>query len=139
MSSTSGLQDAMGREDLDYDVKLRRLSNWLKVPIYIYMSQKKVDDGHAQFNASQRFLWTKFEPDLSMTIVSSDCRFYITLFYNHLNGTFDRIIPLRGCNCQNPAPLSLLRNSQSKCNFLFFKNSFFISNLEHLAYLILDF
>lgn len=109
----SGLQDAIGREDLDYDVKLRQLSNWLKVPIYIYMSQKKVDDGHAQFNASQRFLWTKFEPDLSMTIVSSDCRFYITLFYNHLNGTFDRIIPLRGCNCQNPAPLSLLRNSQN--------------------------
>lgn len=114
---TSGLQDAMGREDLDHDVKLRRLSNWLKVPIYIYMYQKKVDDGHAQFNASQRFIWTKFEPDLSMTVVSSDCRFYITLFYNHLNGTFDRIIPLRGCNCQIPAPLSLLRNSQSKCYF----------------------
>lgn len=114
---TSGLQDAMGREDLDHDVKLRRLSNWLTVPIYIYMYQKKVDDGHAQFNASQRFIWTKFEPDLSMTVVSSDCRFYITLFYNHLNGTFDRIIPLRGCNCQIPAPLSLLRNSQSKCYF----------------------
>nr|XP_034334563.1 uncharacterized protein LOC105345630 [Crassostrea gigas] len=109
----SGLQFAMGREDLDHDVKLRQLSNWLKVPIYIYMYQKKVDDGHAQFNASQRFIWTKFEPDLSMTVVSSDCRFYITLFYNHLNGTFDRIIPLRGCNCQIPAPLSLLRNSQN--------------------------
>lgn len=114
---TSGLQDAMGREDLDQDVKLRQLSNWLKVPIYIYMNQQKVDDGHAQFNASQRFIWTKFEPDLSKTVVNSDCRFYITLFYNHINDTFDRIIPLRGCNCQIPAPLSLLRNSQSKCDF----------------------
>lgn len=129
----------MGREDIDYDVKLRRLSNWLKVPIYIYMYQKKVDDGHAQFNASQRCLWTKFEPDLSMTIVSSDCRFYITLFYNHLNGTFDRIIPIQGCNCQIPAPLSLLRNSQSKCNFIIFKKWFLISNLEPLANLIPDF
>uniref|UniRef100_A0A8W8J9N4 Uncharacterized protein n=1 Tax=Magallana gigas TaxID=29159 RepID=A0A8W8J9N4_MAGGI len=33
--------------------------------------------------------------------------------YGDENGYIARIIPLRGCNCQIPAPLSLLRNSQN--------------------------
>lgn len=69
-----------------------------------------------QLEVSQHFAWKKYEPDLTLSMTQSDCRFYITLFYNRLNGTFDRIIPIQGCNCQIPPPLSLLRNSQSKLN-----------------------
>lgn len=109
---SGGLQGAIGREDSDYDEKLKRLCNWLKVPIYIYHYQNKNDEGPDQFSGSQHFFWTKYEPDLSMSVINSDCRFYITLLHNQHNGTFDRIIPLHGCNCQIPPPLSLLRNSQ---------------------------
>lgn len=97
-------------EELQLDIQLRRLSNWLKVPIYVYYDMAIYD----HLEVSQHFAWKKYEPDLTLSMTQSDCRFYITLFYNRLNGTFDRIIPIQGCNCQIPPPLSLLRNSQSK-------------------------
>lgn len=97
-------------EGLQSDKQLRRVSNWIRVPLYVYHDMTT----HDQLIVSQQFAWTKYEPDLTLYMRQSDCRFYITLFYNRLNDTYDRIIPIQGCNCQIPPPLSLLRNSQSK-------------------------
>ncbi|XP_062607117.1 uncharacterized protein LOC134268893 [Saccostrea cucullata] len=106
---SSDLQDALGIGTLDFDEKMRRISEWLTVPVYIYHSEL------TQLNCSQGLYWTKFEPVRSRSDQldgNKECRFYITLFYNRLNGSFDRITPLRGCNCEIPPPLSLLRNQQ---------------------------
>ncbi|XP_061176771.1 uncharacterized protein LOC133185509 [Saccostrea echinata] len=114
---SSGLQDALGNETLDFDEKMRRISDWLTVPIYIYRSDL------TQLNCSQGFFWTKFEPTRSRPDQldgKKECRFYITLFYNGLNDSYDRITPLRGCNCEIPPPLSLLRNQQKTESQLLF-------------------
>lgn len=74
---------------------------------------------HDQFGVSQLFAWKEYEPDRTQS-TNSDCRFYITLFHNRLNNTFDRIIPIKGCNCQIPPPLSLLRTNQRKYTFTTF-------------------
>ncbi|XP_062596128.1 uncharacterized protein LOC134257543 [Saccostrea cucullata] len=103
---SSDLQDLLDDETPNFNEKIRRLSDWLTVPIYIYHSEP------AKFNCSQRF-WTKFEParfGIGHPDDNKECRFYITLFYNGLNDSYDRITPLRGCNCGIPPPLSLLRN-----------------------------
>ncbi|XP_062619670.1 uncharacterized protein LOC134281204 [Saccostrea cucullata] len=103
---TSDLLDVLDNETLSFHEKIGRLSNRLTVPIYIYHSEP------TQFNCSQTF-WTKFEPTRTgkgQPGDDKDCRFYITLFYNGLTGSYDRITPLRGCNCGIPPPLSLLRN-----------------------------
>lgn len=110
LSLNRDLLEVVEEEELQLDIQLRRLSNRLKVPIYVYYDMATDD----QLGVSQHFAWKKYEPDLTLSMTHSECRFYITLFYNRLNDTFDRIIPIQGCNCQNPPPLSLLRNSQSK-------------------------
>ncbi|XP_056014534.1 uncharacterized protein LOC125674135 isoform X1 [Ostrea edulis] len=109
----SGLQDALGDEKDDMDKKMQRFSDWLTVPIYVYHGTVPPN----QMNSSQGFFWTRFEPVCSETKQlkrNKDCRFYITLFHNRLNGSLDRITPLRGCNCQLPPPLSLLRDHQTE-------------------------
>ncbi|XP_061176150.1 uncharacterized protein LOC133185108 [Saccostrea echinata] len=108
---SSDLQDALGNETLNFDEKMQRISDWLAVSIYVYHGIANL----SQLNYSQGFFWTKYEPARSRSVQlggKKECRFYITLFYNRLNGSFDRIIPLRGCNCEIPPPLSLLRNYQ---------------------------
>ncbi|XP_061176772.1 uncharacterized protein LOC133185510 [Saccostrea echinata] len=105
---SSDLQDVLENEKLDFHEKMGRISDWLTVPIYIYHSDP------TQLNCSQRF-WKKFEPARSRICQfdeEKECRFYITLFYNGLNESYDRITPLRGCNCGIPSPFSLLRNHQ---------------------------
>lgn len=101
------LQDCLGSKDLHLKEKLQLLSNWLKVPIFIY-------PGVQDQNDFRNYCWTRYEPSENVFTSKPVCRFYITLFYNRDKNTFDRIIPLKGCNCQIPAPLCLFRNTDCK-------------------------
>ena len=103
-------REVLGQEDLELDDKLKRLCNWLRVPVYVYCGVEDTVCG----NGSQRCVWTKYEPNINLSPKANNCRFYITLFYNRIQRSFDRITPLRGCNCQIPPPLSLLQNSYGK-------------------------
>lgn len=122
---------------MELDKKLKRVAYWLKIPVYLYIYREV--DGPNQLNLSQRCFWVVFEPDGAISKTKSDCRFYISLFYNCSKGkgVFDRIIPEKGCNCQNPPPLSLLRNSQSK--YIFIRHVFYYfminrTNLYHVPF-----
>nr|XP_022291528.1 uncharacterized protein LOC111102888 isoform X2 [Crassostrea virginica] len=101
------LQDAAGNNDSNLNEKLIQISEWLKIPIYVYHSP----EGSAAIDGHQHCVWAKYEPDVFRT--NRECRFYITLFYNVQEGSFDRITPLKGCNCQIPPPLSILQNNHS--------------------------
>lgn len=131
------LHDVLGEDDMELDKKLKRVANWLKIPVYLYIYREV--DGPNQLNLSQRCFWVVFEPDGAISETKSDCRFYISLFYNcsQGKGVFDRIIPEKGCNCQNPPPLSLLRNSQSK--YIFIRHVFYYfminkTNIYHVQF-----
>lgn len=107
---SSDLQNALRAEKLDIKNKLLNISKWLKVPIYVYNGvAKDPTEGH------QDYMWVKYEPDDNqLPSKFRGCRFYITLFHNRIVDSFDRIVPLEGCNCQSPPPLSLLKKSDSK-------------------------
>lgn len=107
---SSDLQNALGAEKLDIKNKLLNISKLLKVPIYVYNGvAKDPTEGH------QDYMWVKYEPDDNqLPSKFRGCRFYITLFHNRIVDSFDRIVPLEGCNCQSPPPLSLLQKSDSK-------------------------
>nr|XP_022291453.1 uncharacterized protein LOC111102840 [Crassostrea virginica] len=103
----SDLQNALGAEELDLQNTLLNLSKWLKVPIYLYT-------GVANDSSERHQDWEKYEPtDNPLPSTNSGCRFYITLFHNRIVDSFDRIVPLQGCNCQIPPPHSLLKKSDS--------------------------
>lgn len=106
------LREILGEEDWELDKRLLRLSNWLNVPVYMYVYRSA--DESASMNSSQRCLWTKYEPDNSLPHSEVACRFYVTLFLNQMKNSFDRIVSLRGCNCEIPPPQSLLRNCNCK-------------------------
>lgn len=98
----------MGEENLKLDEKLLRLSEWLNVPIYVYYGMAATATA---IDGLGRWFWAIYEPTVSMT--KRNCRFYITLFCNWQDKSFDRITAFRGCNCQIPPPLSVLFNNQS--------------------------
>ena len=104
------LHNAMGEENLKLDEKLLRLSEWLNVPLYVYYGMGTT--ATAAIDGQGRWFWAIYEPAESRT--KRKCRFYITLFCNWQDKSFDRITPLTGCNCQIPPPLSMLLNNQSK-------------------------
>lgn len=112
------LREILGEEDWELDKRLLRLSNWLNVPVYMYVYRSA--DESASMNSSQRCLWTKYEPDNSLPHSEVACRFYVTLFLNQMKNSFDRIVSLRGCNCEIPPPQSLLRNCNCKQAVLFY-------------------
>nr|XP_022295484.1 uncharacterized protein LOC111105463 isoform X2 [Crassostrea virginica] len=103
---TRDILNAIGGDELDLDTKLLNLSIWLKVPIYVFWSVASVPSEN-----NRLYFWTHYTPDKSLPTTKSDCRFYVTLFHNGPQSSFDRIVPKKGCNCQIPPPLSLLRNS----------------------------
>lgn len=104
------LLGVLGDENCNLQRRLKNVSSWLKVPIYVCDGIEK----GASMNVNQCCRWNKYEPDSYKT--DSCCRFYVTLFHNKAENYFDRITPLESCNCQIASPLSLLRSGEGKLN-----------------------
>jgi len=84
-----------GADDTRVSQIMYNVAEWLGVSVYVY--------GKLQEN-SDIYDWTCFQPRSK----SSSCRYYATLFFNKPNCKFDRIMPIKGCNCQLLPPVSLL-------------------------------
>ncbi|XP_061176773.1 uncharacterized protein LOC133185511 [Saccostrea echinata] len=103
-SFPSELLDVLENENIQLDEKLQRVADWSSLPIYIF----NMIVMHSECRPA--FHWTRFEPEsLIQTRKQRPCRFYITLFFDYSNDAFDRIIPIGGCNCHLPPPVSLLQ------------------------------
>ncbi|XP_062619667.1 uncharacterized protein LOC134281200 [Saccostrea cucullata] len=103
-SFPSDILDILENENTKLDEKLQRVADWSSLPIYIF-NMIIMNNEHRPV-----FHWTRFEPTtLIQTRQRRPCRFYITLFFDHSNDVFNRIIPIGGCNCNLPPPVSLLQ------------------------------
>ncbi|XP_033752173.1 uncharacterized protein LOC117335981 [Pecten maximus] len=79
------------------DEDIMRTANWLKRPIYIFTK----DGLHTEHK------WEAFLPE---QVSSHQCRYYVTLYKNPDTQLYDRVVPIRGCNCSVPPPIEILRD-----------------------------
>lgn len=103
----SDVHGILGDDKESYKEKFQKLSNWIQVPIYVYS-----DTEDYNLSGQRHYRWETYEPGVSQRENKLNCRFYLTLFHNRTENFFDRITPLKGCNCQVPSPLSTIRNSK---------------------------
>ncbi|XP_033742384.1 uncharacterized protein LOC117328891 [Pecten maximus] len=98
-----GMPSLMSMNEHEQGRIIQALADWLRVSIYIF-TQTDGSDG-------VQYQWRPYHPVRSQneadSIHSLGCRYYITLFYDVRSRKFDRVVPIKGCNCQVLSPIPL--------------------------------